>query len=111
MRSCLQKYAKEAGPYQTRAAEIYDELRNNVINNVYKVRVDLCKALPRLANFADLLFAGVGTDRHRLGAVRLDHRQGSEKVSRSFSTCNVWRLRLLCAQRSFHRLDKFGHAQ
>lgn len=31
-----QKYAKEAGPYQTRAAEIYDELRNNVINNVYK---------------------------------------------------------------------------
>ncbi|BGP09879.1 Processing alpha glucosidase I [Rhodotorula toruloides] len=30
------KYAKEAGPFQTRAAEIYDELRNNVIENVHK---------------------------------------------------------------------------
>ncbi|GAA5999150.1 mannosyl-oligosaccharide glucosidase [Rhodotorula paludigena] len=30
------KYAKEPGPFQTRAAEIYAELRDNVINNVYK---------------------------------------------------------------------------
>ncbi|GAA5975706.1 hypothetical protein JCM11641_005843 [Rhodosporidiobolus odoratus] len=29
-------YAKESGPNQIRAAEIYQELRDNVINNVYK---------------------------------------------------------------------------
>ncbi|GAA5950730.1 hypothetical protein JCM21900_000496 [Sporobolomyces salmonicolor] len=30
------KYAKEPGPQQTRAAEIYAQLRDNVISNVYK---------------------------------------------------------------------------
>ncbi|BGP41883.1 Processing alpha glucosidase I [Rhodotorula kratochvilovae] len=30
------KYAKEPGPFQLRAAEIYAELRDNVINNVYQ---------------------------------------------------------------------------
>ncbi|GAA5925452.1 mannosyl-oligosaccharide glucosidase [Sporobolomyces koalae] len=30
------KYAKEAGPYQVQAGEIYSQLRDNVINNVYK---------------------------------------------------------------------------
>ncbi|SCV71839.1 BQ2448_4533 [Microbotryum intermedium] len=35
--SALHKtYAKQPGPYQTRAAEIYAELRKNVIDNVYK---------------------------------------------------------------------------
>lgn len=33
----MQKYAAEPGPYQVRAAEIYAELRKNVIDNVYKV--------------------------------------------------------------------------
>ncbi|GAA5835928.1 hypothetical protein JCM5353_003090 [Sporobolomyces roseus] len=30
------KYAKEPGPHQTLAGEIYSELRNNIIDNVYK---------------------------------------------------------------------------
>jgi mannosyl-oligosaccharide glucosidase len=30
------KYAKVAGPFQQQAAEIYDELRNNIVKNVYK---------------------------------------------------------------------------
>lgn len=33
-----QTYAKEPGPNQVRAAEIYAELRTNVINNVFSVR-------------------------------------------------------------------------
>lgn len=32
-----QKYAKEAGPYQQQAAEIYDELRDNIVGNTFKV--------------------------------------------------------------------------
>ena len=35
--SYVQKYAKEPGPQQALAGEIYAELRDNVINNVYKV--------------------------------------------------------------------------
>lgn len=30
-------YAAEPGPYQQQAADIYTELRKNVIDNVYKV--------------------------------------------------------------------------
>lgn len=33
-----QTYARESGPNQMRAAEIYSDLRTNVINNVYQVR-------------------------------------------------------------------------
>lgn len=33
----LHKYASEPGPHQIRAAEIYAELRKNVIDNVYQV--------------------------------------------------------------------------
>ncbi|KAH9449564.1 hypothetical protein Pst134EB_020387 [Puccinia striiformis f. sp. tritici] len=29
-------YAKESGPYQTKAAELYEQLKKNVINNVFK---------------------------------------------------------------------------
>jgi len=32
-----QVYAAEPGPYQQQAADIYTELRKNVIDNVYKV--------------------------------------------------------------------------
>lgn len=32
----LQRYAKEPGPYQRQAAEIYDELRANIVRNVHK---------------------------------------------------------------------------
>ncbi|KPV71697.1 glycoside hydrolase family 63 protein, partial [Rhodotorula graminis WP1] len=34
--AALNNYAKEPGPYQVRAAEIYAELRNNVISNVFQ---------------------------------------------------------------------------
>jgi mannosyl-oligosaccharide glucosidase len=30
-------YAKEEGPYQAKAKQIYTELRDNVVNNVFKV--------------------------------------------------------------------------
>jgi hypothetical protein len=33
----LQIYAKESGPYQTQAAELYEQLKTNVIKNVFKV--------------------------------------------------------------------------
>ena len=33
-----QTYASQPGPYQTRAKEIYAELRQNIVNNVIKVR-------------------------------------------------------------------------
>lgn len=32
----MQIYAKEAGPHQRLAAEIYDELRTNIIENTFK---------------------------------------------------------------------------
>ena len=32
-----QKYAKEPGPHQAKAKLIYDELRENVVSNVFKV--------------------------------------------------------------------------
>jgi len=32
-----QTYAAQEGPYQSRAKEIYNELRKNVIDNVFKV--------------------------------------------------------------------------
>lgn len=31
-------YAKEPGPYQARAQDLYSRLRKNIIENVYKVR-------------------------------------------------------------------------
>jgi mannosyl-oligosaccharide glucosidase len=36
-----QKYAAEEGPYRARAQEIYQELRKNVIDNVFKVSLPL----------------------------------------------------------------------
>jgi len=33
-----QKYAREDGPQQERAQQLYSQLRDNLINNTFKVR-------------------------------------------------------------------------
>lgn len=45
--SCVQKYAKEDGPYRKKAKRIYSELRENLIDNTFWVRAPL--ALKRLS--------------------------------------------------------------
>ena len=41
LKALTQKYAAEPGPLQTKAAKIYSELRQNLIDNTFKVRTAL----------------------------------------------------------------------
>lgn len=60
----MQKYAAEEGPQQKRAKEIYDELRKNVVDNVFKVFVSPSKLHSRL-----IFTSGIRTDWLCLGTV------------------------------------------
>ena len=83
-------YARLPGPYQTLAAQIYDELRQNVIDNVFKVRLvtlsppcsivlpppssaspawSLARQIDMLTNGTLIDVAGVRADGHCVGAV------------------------------------------
>ena len=57
----------EEGPQQQRAKDIYTELRQNIVDNVFKVRRRTYDfSILHKTNF---VVAGVPTDRLRLGAV------------------------------------------
>lgn len=64
----LQKYAAEEGPQQKRAKEIYDELRRNVVDNVFKVFVSSSKTYSHLT-----FTSGIRADWLCLGTVRCSH--------------------------------------
>jgi mannosyl-oligosaccharide glucosidase len=66
-----QKYAKEDGPYKTKARKIYGELRRNVVDNVFEVTVLDLNASGVARRHRS--FSGIPAHRIRLGAVRRHH--------------------------------------
>jgi hypothetical protein len=58
-------YAREEGPFQEKAREIYEELRKNVVDNVFKVCFLESKSLSLMLHFG----VGISTNRVCMGTV------------------------------------------
>lgn len=83
--SVEQKYAKEPGPHQTLAGEIYSELRTNIIDNVYKVGHERSSAPDYNTNERAMIPSGIRKNGIRLGTVQRKYWRRSKKVSLCFS--------------------------
>jgi glycogen debranching enzyme len=71
-------YAREKGPFQARAKEMYEELRRNVVNNVFKV--GLPRRWPRALFSSAHLGIGISKNRICMGTVRCPYWRGTEEV-------------------------------
>lgn len=84
-----QIYAKESGPHQVRAAEIYSELRHNVIENAHRVSLqsDLVRLLLELISLLSPLAALIYQEYVRTGYVweQYDPETGEGKRSHPFN--------------------------
>lgn len=64
LKALTQKYAAESGPLQTKAAKIYSELRQNLIDNTFKVSIFLSNAVKPCTN---LWLSGASQEYTRTG--------------------------------------------
>lgn len=72
----IQFYIHQPGPYQEQAAQVYSELRENLINNVYKV---CSPSSLKLQDSQLISAAGLQADWNFLGAVQSSYRSGTEE--------------------------------